>query len=224
MGSQCHDFVASSEDHASSQQLAAHYSDFTIKWATLDWEVRQAHALRRSVFCDEQGIFDKDDIDEIDCQAQVLVAIANHGGWHERIVGTVRIHQPEQGIWWGSRLAVQHEFRTQVGLGANLIRLAVSSACALGCIQFLAQVQKKNEVFFQRLSWQSKFDLDVRNHPHVMMQADLSEFPPCLQPKSGFVIKGKHRTYVNEAPSPLLYACIAKPTTYTSAAEVNYAT
>jgi|TARA_B110000902_G_C14284181_1_gene578080 putative N-acetyltransferase (TIGR04045 family) len=224
MGSQHYDLLASSADRASSQQLAAHYSDFTIKWATLDWEIRQAHALRRSVFCDEQGIFEKDDIDEIDYEAQVLVAIANHGGWHEKIVGTVRIHQPEEGIWWGSRLAVQHEFRKQVGLGANLILLAVSSAYALGCVQFLAQVQKKNEAFFQRLNWQSQFDLDVRNHPHVMMQADLSEFTPCFQPTSGFVVKSKRRTYMNEVPSPLLYACIAKSATYASAAEVYYAT
>lgn len=172
---------------------STYYTDYTIKWATLDWEIEQAHALRKKVFCEEQGIFDHDDIDDIDDVAQVLVAIANQGGWHDRVAGTVRIHQPETGIWCGSRLAVSEAFRSQAGLGPTLIKLAVSSAHALGCHQFLAQVQKQNEKLFQRLNWRSEREIMIRDRLHVMMEADLTKFPPCFHPTSGFVIKARGR-------------------------------
>ncbi|MFT6153904.1 MAG: putative N-acetyltransferase (TIGR04045 family) [Crocinitomicaceae bacterium] len=181
------------------------YSDFTVKWATLDWEIEQAYALRKRVFCGEQDIFLDNDLDEIDDHAQVLVAIANHGGWHERIVGTVRIHQQEADLWWGSRLAVEHAFRHQVGLGSELIRLAVSSAHALGCETFLAQVQKQNETLFQKLNWESCYDLMVRKKPHVMMKANLNAYPPCYKPNSGFVLKAQQNRCLLEPLSPLLH-------------------
>jgi len=181
-----------------------YYSDYTIKWATLDWELEQAFALRRAVFCKEQSIFEKDDRDATDDHAQLLVAIANKGGWHEKIVGTVRIHEERRRHWWGSRLAVDRHFRSQLGLGAMLIKLAVSSANALGCDEFLAQVQKRNERLFQRLNWHSQFEIEVKQHPHVMMQANLDEFPPCFQPKSGFVIKGRKQNDIEDIAASLL--------------------
>ena len=187
-----------------SRHLTTYYSDYTVKWATLDWELDQAFSLRRRVFCGEQGIFDDDDRDEIDDRAQLLVAVANHGGWHEKIVGTVRIHQESPGVWWGSRLAVDKAFRSQIGLGSVLIKLAVSSANAVGCSQFLAQVQKRNEVLFQRLNWESKFELMVKNHPHVMMDANLSEYPPCYQPTSGFVVRGQQPAPIADVSIPYL--------------------
>jgi len=101
----------------------------------------------------------------------------------------VRIHDEGNHVWWGSRLAVDANYRGQSGLGTALIKLAVSSAHALGCQQFLAQVQKPNEAFFQRLNWQSQFEVMVRNHPHVMMQAQLDKFPPHTNPNVGFVVR-----------------------------------
>ncbi len=180
------------------------YSDYTIKWATSRWEIDQAQALRRRVFCQEQGIFEGDDYDTVDDYAQCLIAIAGHGCWHDKVVGTVRIHDEGDNVWWGSRLAVDASFRGQIGLGSALIKLAVSSANALGCQQFLAQVQKRNEPLFQRLNWQSKFELMVRNYPHVMMEAELHKFPPNNKPNEGFVVRENLVTYNREtAPARL---------------------
>lgn len=180
------------------------YSDYTIKWATSQWEIDQARALRRRVFCQEQKIFEGDDHDEIDDYAQCLIAIANHGCWHDKVVGTVRIHDEGDNVWWGSRLAVDAGFRGKVGLGSALIKLAVSSANALGCLQFLAQVQKPNETLFQRLNWLSKFDIMVRDYPHVMMQAELDKFPPHKNPNVGFIIREDLNLYNhNTAPERL---------------------
>lgn len=195
-----------------------HYSDFTIKWASSNWEVQQAYDVRRSVFCDEQKLFFASDKDEIDDQAQCLVAIANQGGWHEKVVGTVRIHQPFKGIWWGSRLAVHNSFRHQKGLGGALIKLAVSSAHALGCEQFLAQVQLQNERLFKKLNWQTQGYVDLRGQQHAMMEADLAAYPPNHSPYSGYVLNVKRNEDHNRfseadelAPAYLAHSILATP-------------
>ncbi|MDF1763801.1 MAG: GNAT family N-acetyltransferase [Oleibacter sp.] len=165
------------------------YSDYTIKWATLPWEVEQAHALRRRVFCEEQGIFAEDDTDTVDEYARVLVALGNNGGWHQEVVGTVRIHQEALDLWYGSRLAVAAPFRRQGQLGRALIKLAVSSAHALGCTCFMATVQKQNEALFQQLNWQTKDYKTLFGHSHAVMEAELAAYPPCYTPNSGYVLR-----------------------------------
>src|SRR4249920_260016 len=106
--------------------------EFRVKWADGGWEITQARRLRRAVFCAEQGLFGDDDSDAIDTHAQPLVALSCVGGLSDQVVGTVRIHRGlndgEEGLWWGSRLAVHAAFRSHGRIGATLIRLAVSSA------------------------------------------------------------------------------------------------
>ena len=51
-------------------------SEFLVKFATEPWEKRGAAALRRLVFCEEQGIFTGDDRDPIDETAITLVALS----------------------------------------------------------------------------------------------------------------------------------------------------
>ena len=70
------------------------------------WEREGAYALRRQVFCDEQGIVRGDDRDAVDDYAIPLVALSLLGVAADEVVGTVRIHEDEPGLWWGSRLAV----------------------------------------------------------------------------------------------------------------------
>ena len=187
------------------EHFPEHYSDFTVKWASLEWEIQQALALRRDVFCQEQGLFEHSDRDDIDDQAQCLVAIANHGGWPDKVVGTVRIHQYSAGVWWGSRLAVQREFRHHAGIGAALIRLAVGSANGMGCTQFFAQVQQQNEMLFQKLHWHSRYPLTVRQRPHVMMEAELARYPACHTPHTGYVLKGQVAATPDEIAPCLLH-------------------
>lgn len=169
------------------------YSDYTIKWASLDWEAREAFALRRRVFCDEQALFEKDDRDLTDQNAQLIVALGGHGGWHDQVVGTVRIHEEEPGVWYGSRLAVDPAFRRQGYLGATLIKLAVSSAHSLGCCCFMARVQAQNERLFRRLHWDRIGEEEIQGLPHVTMQANLDHYPPCHTPHSGYVMRGRNR-------------------------------
>lgn len=169
--------------------LPLHFSpcEFRIKWAETPWERDQAHRLRRAVFCIEQGVFVGDDRDATDDIAQPIVALSMVGGMPDQVVGTVRIHLADPGVWWGSRLAVHPSFRKHGRLGATLIRLAVSSAHALGCERFMAQVQSQNEPLFRRLHWSSLKEVVLHGRSHHLMQADLGHYPPMHSPERGWV-------------------------------------
>jgi putative N-acetyltransferase (TIGR04045 family) len=161
-------------------------SDFQVKFATEHWEQRGAAALRREVFCTEQGVFTGDDRDEIDEVAIPIVAVSLLGVAADEVVGTVRIHQPEPGLWWGSRLAVGANYRRVGMLGVSLIRLAVSAANARGCRTFLAHVQAQNVPLFQKLNWESLEEIELHGMPHHRMRADLAAYPPNTTPETGF--------------------------------------
>jgi putative N-acetyltransferase (TIGR04045 family) len=166
-------------------------TEYRIKWTTQQWEADEAYKLRRAVFCIEQGIFVGDDRDEIDERAQQLVAVSCIAGMPEQVVGTVRIHQEEPGVWFGSRLAVHAAFRRHGKIGATLIRLAVTSAHALGCRTFLAHVQSQNVPLFRRLRWDVLAEERMLGRPHHLMQAQLQHYPPCTTPRSGFVTQSR---------------------------------
>lgn len=168
--------------------------EFRIKWAAGAWECEQALVLRRAVFCAEQGIFLGDDRDAIDEHAQTIVAVSNVGGNPDAVVGTVRIHQSEPKLWWGSRLAVHAAFRHHGRIGATLIRLAVSSANARGCRRFLAHVQSQNVAMFERLHWRTLRPEHLHGRAHYLMQADLAHYPPFSDPYSGFVTRSVRST------------------------------
>lgn len=162
-------------------------SEYQVKYATTAWERRGAAALRRAVFCEEQGLFTGDDRDAIDEIATPIVALSLLGVAADAVVGTVRIHEAEPGLWWGSRLAVAEGHRKVGALGASLIRLAVASAHARGATRFLAHVQSQNAPLFQRLHWQTLDIVDLHGRPHHRMQADLDFYPPFRTPDAGFL-------------------------------------
>lgn len=159
---------------------------FRLKFASDRWERDGAAALRRQVFCEEQRIFPDHDGDAIDAEAFHLVALSTMAVLADEVVGTVRIHQPEPGVWFGSRLAVDRRYRRVGALGAGLIRLAVSSAHAMGCTRFYAHVQSRNELMFRRLHWEKISDVVLHGQPHVFMRADLAAYPPLANPAEGF--------------------------------------
>lgn len=162
-------------------------AEYRVKFVTEDWEWREARMLRRKVFCEEQKIFANDDRDAVDDVAILIVAISSFAVAPQEVVGTVRIHEVEPGIWWGSRLAVAAEYRRISALGSSLIRLAVSSAHARGCRRFYAHVQSQNAPMFQRLNWDTIEEVVLHGRPHHFMRADLSHYPPIADAETGFL-------------------------------------
>jgi putative N-acetyltransferase (TIGR04045 family) len=163
-------------------------TEYRVKCAVDPWEQRDAAQLRRAVFCHEQGIFIGDDRDGIDDVATMLVAVSCIAGVPDQIVGTVRIHQAEPGVWFGSRLAVHVAFRRVSRIGAALIRLAVGAAHAQGCQRFLAHVQSQNAPMFERLHWHTLDQMTLHGRPHHFMQANLAHYPPINDPVAGLVV------------------------------------
>ncbi len=162
-------------------------SEFRVKFAASRWEREGAYALRRAVFCQEQGLFGEDDRDAVDDYAIAIVALSMLGVAADRVVGTVRIHEEAPGVWYGSRLAVERDFRRIGAIGATLIRLAVSSAHAMGARSFLAHVQAQNGPLFRQMHWETLDEVELHGRPHLKMRADLAFYPPCRAPEVGFV-------------------------------------
>lgn len=131
-------------------------------------ELREAAlAIRREVFCREQGLFDGSDEDVYDERAVHLIAFADGA-----VVGTVRLFEREPGVWMGGRLAVLSGHRG--GTGFRLVQRAVEEARRQGAAVFLASVQSPNERFFQRLGWHTVGPgEELRGMPHVIMEAPL---------------------------------------------------
>ena len=162
-------------------------SQYQVKFATEAWERQAAAALRCAVFCAEQRVFADDDRDGIDDIAIPIVAISSLAVALDEVVGTVRIHEAEPGVWWGSRLAVAASYRRIGAIGSSLVRLAVSSALARGCTKFLAHVQSQNAPLFQRLHWSTIAEVEFHGRPHHFMQADLDHYPPFADAETGFL-------------------------------------
>lgn len=172
-------------------------SYITFDFVKESWQQDQYWALRKSIFCDEQQIFEIDDRDEIDKTAIPIIAECSYGGQVDQVIGVVRIDERETGIWWGSRLGVcalyrrLSRFQTSglfddnvpvhpftMNIGGALIYKALSTALAIGCKEFYAYVQEQNVNFFTRMHWAS---LEVKNYHgkiHHLMKCDLSYYKP----------------------------------------------
>ena len=148
---------------------------------------RCAHfRIRHQVFVIEQGMFGGsyggvggtggDDTDVHDDDPATIHVI---GRAAETICGTVRLYPlgPEAGAdgrWKGDRLAVLDSYR-HLGLGAPLVRFAVSSAARLGGREMEAFIQPANVAFFRWLGWRRTGDLvDYAGLPHQRMLIDLT--------------------------------------------------
>ncbi|WP_433305292.1 MSMEG_0567/sll0787 family protein [Actinoplanes sp. CA-030573] len=129
-------------------------------------------ALRRRVFVDEQGMFERDDRDmhDDDPRTVVLVARSTRG----KLLGGVRIGPassgPDIGWWRGGRLAVDPAARGSLGIGPALVRAACAYAESAGALRFDATVQARNEPLFRRLGWRPVRHTTVAGRPHTLMR------------------------------------------------------
>ncbi|WP_179378050.1 MSMEG_0567/Sll0786 family nitrogen starvation N-acetyltransferase [Jannaschia marina] len=166
---------------------------YYVRAASTRFEAEGAARLRHRVFVREQGIFPRDDRDDIDLIATHLVALSTYAHEADEVVGTVRLHEETPRLWWGSRLAVDSDFRAVGRLGAELIRLAVCSANARGCDRFLAHVQMQNVPLFRRLHWRPLETVTIHGTEHMRMEAALDRYPPCADPVAGWYLRPRLR-------------------------------
>ena len=158
---------------------------------------RCAHfRIRHQVFVIEQGLFGGSYCrvggvggDDTDVHDDDPAAIHVIGRADEIICGTVRLYplgpdtgpdtRPGAGAeaggrWKGDRLAVLASYR-HLGLGAPLVRFAVSAAARLGGREMEAFIQPANVAFFRWLGWRRTGELvDYAGLPHQRMLIDLT--------------------------------------------------
>jgi len=84
---------------------------YGFKLAREPWELQAFWNLRERIFCGEQKIFNGSDRDEHDEKMIPIVVVACEMGTPDRVAGVVRIDERAPGLWWGSRLAVDPDFR-----------------------------------------------------------------------------------------------------------------
>jgi putative N-acetyltransferase (TIGR04045 family) len=136
--------------------------------------------LRRSIFCDEQGLFAGSDRDQVDDTAHPIICLAE-----SEVVGVVRIWEEEPDLWWGGRLGVRQDHRTVGSVGRWLVQTAVGTALAWGARRFRATVQRPNVPFFRRLHWRSLEEQELHGLVHDLMEADLTRYLPTAEPRPG---------------------------------------
>jgi hypothetical protein len=92
---------------------------YGFKLAREPWEPQAFWKLRERIFCGEQKLFTGSDRDEHDANMLPIIAVACEMGTPDRVVGVVRIDEREPGLWWGSRLAVDPDFRRVRSVGCG---------------------------------------------------------------------------------------------------------
>jgi putative N-acetyltransferase (TIGR04045 family) len=148
--------------------------DIAFHRAVEPWEIREYRRLRERIFCTEQRLFAETDRDEVDEHAIPLVAVARMAGVPDLVIGVVRIWQDAPASWWGGRLGTHADHRRNGIIGPGLVRLAVGTACRLGCAIFRATVQVRNVPLFERLAWKVTGETQVCGQRHALMDADLA--------------------------------------------------
>lgn len=153
-------------------------SRYRFELARSDQEIAAYYQLRKEIFCEEQGLFVGHDEDDLDPVSYPIIAIDGESPMGNKVVGVVRIYEDHPRLWYGGRLGVHPDYRRVGRIGKGLIHKAVTTANGWGCDRFLATVQLQNVRFFRRLHWDTLDEIQVLDHPHHLMEADLDFYPP----------------------------------------------
>ena len=150
-------------------------------------ELDQYRRLRREAFVVDQGLFARDDHDDIDDdpRAVVLVASAKDGS----VLGGVRLAPRgavDIGWWTGSRLVADPSVRTS-GVGPALIRAACAYVESAGVLRFEATVQCRHLALFTGLGWDNLGDCVVAGRPHVRMRWPLNQIQRVVDATKSFL-------------------------------------
>ena len=139
-------------------------------------ELETHHRIRHQVFVEEQGLFEGSDVDSHDAEPGTVHVLGLCDGV---AVGVVRLFplDPDNGLWQGDRLAVLPGFR--LGMGAPLVRFAVTTAADRGGREMVAHIQLPNVAFFEKIGWHAYGEVETYvGVTHQPMAIDLRPFRP----------------------------------------------
>lgn len=141
--------------------------EINIRWASEPADVPGAIAVRREVFCREQGVPIEEEIDGRDDDAEHLVALAPEGGG-ERVIGTVRLLIDGDNAKIG-RVAVERDWRRR-GIAARMLQLALLRAGERGCRRARLAAQLDAVALYEQAGFAVESDeFEEAGIPHVWM-------------------------------------------------------
>lgn len=141
---------------------------FDIRWLDEGARLADAHAVRRAVFIDEQGVSEKIEMDDKDPEARHVVAYSDG-----MPVGTGRLREPEPSVAKIERVAVRESSRGE-GLGRALMYELEDIARADGMDEAVLHAQTSVEEFYEKLGYRTVSDtFDEAGIRHVEMRKGL---------------------------------------------------
>lgn len=128
-----------------------------------------AHAVRRAVFIEEQGVDPDLEMDDADDEAEHVVA---YDGTIP--IGTARIRFTEPGVGKPERVAVRASERGR-GIGTQLMDQLETIAHDRGCERLVLHAQVAVEQFYEACGYERTSDVfDEAGIPHVEMEKPLT--------------------------------------------------
>ena len=141
-----------------------------ICWARDAEDVSGAFALREAVFYGEQNVPLQEELDELDRDAQHLVAL-DAGG--RRVIGTLRLLSFGEEAKIG-RVAVAAEMRRQ-GIASRMLEIALARAREQGFIQVRLAAQLAAVALYEQVGFAVESEpFEEAGIPHVWMGQALS--------------------------------------------------
>lgn len=126
-------------------------------------------ALRRRVFCDEQGVSEEAEFDGLDEESRHLVVVDEQGG----VIGTCRLREAEPGTLKLERMAVDAEWR-RTGAGRSLCLAAARLAGELGAERIVLHAQRRAEAFYASCGYEAEGETFFEEGiPHVKMALEI---------------------------------------------------
>jgi predicted GNAT family N-acyltransferase len=141
-----------------------------IRWARDAQDVRGAFALREAVFYGEQNVPLQEEVDELDRDAQQLVAIDPRD---EQVIGTLRLLSFGEEAKIG-RVAVAKQWRRR-GIASQMLDVALTRAREQGFGRVRLAAQVVAVALYEQVGFIVESDpFEEAGIPHVWMSLSLS--------------------------------------------------
>jgi len=143
-------------------------ADFEVRRVAGSASIEDAHAVRRTVFVEGQGVPEAIEMDDRDAEAWHVVAY-----YGDEPVGTARLREPDPGVAKVERVAVREDYRGQ-GLGRLLMHELEDVAREAGMDEAVLHGQTAVEGFYESLGYETVSDVFYEaDIPHVEMRKPL---------------------------------------------------
>jgi predicted GNAT family N-acyltransferase len=143
-------------------------ADFEVRRVAGSASLEDAHAVRRAVFVEGQGVPEATEMDGLDAEARHVVAYDG-----DEPVGAARLREPDPSVAKVERVAVREDYRGQ-GLGRLLMHELEDVAREAGMDEAVLHGQTAVEGFYESLGYETVSDVFYEaDIPHVEMRKPL---------------------------------------------------